>query len=96
MRDAAERGRKKQRTLDRCAKFLILNGLLVRCWRILNHGLGEVDLPVLWAGCQVKSLDSCPINEKLGGGVCVCVFSRHRMYKLRTVIGEVQARMIQC
>lgn len=72
-RDAAERGRKKQRTLDCCAKFLILNELLVRCWRILNHELGEVDLPVLWARCQVKSLDSCPINEKLWG-VCVCVF----------------------
>lgn len=63
-RDAAKR-RKTHRTLAPWAKFLILNGLPVRCFLISKHRLGEADFTVLKAGCQAKSLDSCPINEKL-------------------------------
>lgn len=64
-RHAAERRRKKHRTLDPCAKFLILNGLPVRGCLISKQRLGEVDFTALWAGCQAKSLDNSPINEKL-------------------------------
>lgn len=73
-RDVAKR-RKKYRTLDPRAKFLILNELTVRCFLISKHRLGEADFTALGAECQAKSLDNCPINEKLFS------FSKHRMYK---------------
>ena len=62
-RDAAEK-RKTHRTLETCAKSLILTGLPVRCFLISKHRLGEADFTVLGAGCQATSLDNCLINEK--------------------------------
>lgn len=69
-----EKTGKRKETLSLFTHFLTLSGFPVGCCLISKRRSGAVDFTALWAGCQAKSLDNCPINERL--------FSfGHRMYK---------------